>query len=254
MSIKPDWVSECGSVTLYRGDCLAVLPELEAGSVDAVVTDPPYGTTACKWDSVLPLDQMWSAIRGVIRTGAVVVMTASQPFTTTLISSNRNAFRYCWIYHKNNPTGFLDARRRPMNDYEDVVVFAEGPHTYNPQGVRTKRTKRGTEVYGAFGFEYETTGENYPRRVLPFARPSRTVHPTEKPVALMQYMVSTYTNEGEVVLDNTMGSGTTGVACVNTERRFIGVEKSPEYFDIAVARIQKVLREKAGLLPLGGAA
>lgn len=212
------------------------------GSVDMILCDLPYGTTACQWDSVIPFESLWAQYRRIAKRNAAIVLTASQPFTTALIASNYSDFRYCWIYQKNNPTGFLDAQRRPMNDYEDVCVFSQTPTNYNPQGVvrkKTKKTKKTTEVYGAFGFEYETTGTNYPRRVLQFQRPSKTVHPTQKPVALMEYMIRTYTGEGETVLDNCMGSGTTGVACVNTGRNFIGIEKDAEYFEIAQRRIDE---------------
>lgn len=226
---------------IHHGDCLEVMRSLPDNSVDMVLADPPYGTTACKWDSIIPLDPMWEQLKRIAKPNAAIVMTASQPFTTTLIGSNIRAFRYCWVYQKNNPTGFLDARRRPMNDYEDVCVFAYASPTYNPQGVipkKTKKTKKTTEVYGKFGFEYTTTGTNYPRRVVKFDRPSKTVHPTQKPVALMEYMVRTYNHEGETVLDFTMGSGTTGVACMRTGRKFIGIEKDPEYFQIAENRIR----------------
>ena len=218
-----------------------ILPGLEAGSIDMVMTDPPYGTTACRWDSIIPLGPMWDQLKRIVKPSGAIVMTASQPFTTTLIASNMKMFKYCWIYQKNNPPGFLDAQRRPMNDYEDVAVFSDGTNQYNPQGVRlkkTKKTKKTTEVYGKFGFEYETTGENYPRRVIKFTRPSAREHPTQKPVALMEYLIRTYTNEGDTVLDFTMGSGTTGVACVKTGRKFIGIELDPGYFDIAVKRIK----------------
>ena len=226
---------------LYHGDCLEVMAGLPDNSVDMILCDLPYGTTACKWDTVIPFEPLWAQYRRIAKRNAAIVLTASQPFTTALIASNMREFRYCWIYQKNNPTGFLDAQRRPMNDYEDVAVFSRSATTYNPQGVvpkKTKKTKKTTEVYGAFGFEYETTGTNYPRRVIQFQRPSNTVHPTQKPVALMEYLIRTYTHEGDVVLDNCMGSGTTGVACANTGRRFIGIERDDKYFAIASERIE----------------
>lgn len=225
-------------IELMQGDCLERMKEIPSGSVDMILCDLPYGTTACKWDTVIPFEPLWEQYRRIAKKDAAIVLTASQPFTTALIASNMRDFRYCWIYQKNNPTGFLDAQRRPMNDYEDVCVFSRAATTYNPQGVIPKKTKKTTEVYGAFGFEYETTGANYPRRVIQFQRPNKTLHPTQKPVALMEYLIRTYTQEGETVLDNCMGSGTTGVACVRTSRNFIGIERDEGYFKIAQDRIE----------------
>lgn len=227
-------------IDLHHGDCLELMAAIPDGSVDMILCDLPYGTTACKWYTVIPFEPLWAHYRRIAKRNAAIVLTASKPFTTTLIGSNMRDFRYCWIYQKNNPTGFLDARRRPMNDYEDVCVFSQEATQYYPQGVvtkQTKQTKQTTEVYGKFGFEYMTTGTNYPRRVIQFQRPSKTQHPTQKPVALMEYLIRTYTREGETVLDNCMGSGTTGVACANTGRKFIGIEQDAKYFAIAQERI-----------------
>jgi site-specific DNA-methyltransferase (adenine-specific) len=182
----------------------------------------------------------------------------SQPFTSILVASNLAWFRYCWIYQKDSPTGFLDAQRRPMNDYEDICVFSRvGQIIYNPQGVdrevagvTNRRSGRMTEVYQPFKDEYTMTGTGYPRRVLKFKRPKNTVHPTQKPMELYEYLIRTYTNPGDVVLDATTGSGTTGVACVNIgDRHFIGVELDIKYYRIAQRRIAAAQKKTGGVIP-----
>jgi site-specific DNA-methyltransferase (adenine-specific) len=226
---------------LHLGNCLDVMPTLPAGSVDMVLADPPYGTTACKWDSVLPFEPMWAGIKHAAKKNAAIVMTASQPFTSALGFSNISNLRYAWVWNKSAATGHLNAKRMPMSDCEDVLVFYESQPTYNPQGLVkcNKTTRRGGNggCYGKSGAENFQEFTNYPRRLVRFDSQGRTVHPTQKPVALMEYLIKTYTNPGDTVLDFTMGSGTTGVACMNTGRNFIGIELDPGYFEIAKRRI-----------------
>lgn len=245
-------------VQLHCGDCLEILPKLESGSVHMVLADPPYGTTACKWDSVIPLAPMWTELKRIIRPRGAIVLTASQPFTTALISSNMEVFKYCWVWDKKNPTGFLDAKLRPLRRTEDVCLFCEGQPTYNPV-MRTGvlRWKGGfsgdaAPVYNEHQSRPSFGSEYYPTNLLEISNANRSEkeHPTQKPVALMEYLIRTYTNPGETVLDFCMGSGTTGVACALTGRSFIGIESDPNYFAIAKRRIE----ETSALPPLFAAA
>lgn len=232
-------------IDLMMGDCLECMAEIEPGSVDLVLTDPPYGTTACKWDAVIPFEPMWAAVKRVLKRNGAAVFTASQPFTSALGASNLPELRYSWSWRKSAATGHLNAKRMPMSDFEDVLVFYRSQPTYNPQGLIPygKLTRRGGNggCYGDSGKENLQEFTNYPRRTLDIASEGGTVHPTQKPVALMEYLIRTYTNEGDVVLDFTMGSGTTGVAAMNTGRRFIGIERDEHYFEIACKRIEDAL-------------
>jgi len=232
------------SCSLFLGDCLERMAEIPDGSVDMVLCDLPYGTTACKWDSVIPFEPLWAAYRRVCKKNAAIVLTASQPFTTALIASNYGDFRYCWVWEKTRPVGFLQANRQPMRKHEDIAVFSVGRTPYNPQGLlpcekRVNRTTVGANYRPAKSNNYMQTLTNYPVTILKIASEGGTVHPTQKPVALMEYLIRTYTNEGETVLDNTMGSGTTGVACMNTGRKFIGIERDEKYFAICQQRIEE---------------
>lgn len=224
---------------LIEGDCLEVMADLPAQSVDMVLCDLPYGTTQNKWDTVIPFARLWAAYNRVC--AGPVVLTASQPFTSALVMSNVNQFKYAWVWEKSAATGHLNAKRMPMKKHEDILVFRQGP--YNPQGLQPlgKVVRRGSNGsnFGASGRENFQEYTNYPRSILSFASDTAIVHPTQKPVALMEYLIRTYTNEGDTVLDNCMGSGTTGVACANTGRKFIGIEKDPAYFDIACERIER---------------
>ena len=237
------------NVWLMQGDCLERMKEIPDGSVDAIVCDPPYGTTACKWDSVIPLEPMWEQLKRVIKPKGAIVMTASQPFTTTLIASNMKMFKYCWVWDKKIPSGMSYARYQPMRQHEDVVVFCDGKTTYNAQ-----KTLRDKPIKGGGMSKGETTNNQNlkalkktythknPTTLISFDKVRRgSVHPTQKPVALMEYLIRTYTNEGETVLDNCMGSGTTGVACINTSRNFIGIELDEGYFKIAQDRINQAV-------------
>ena len=257
------------TVKLMEGDCIERMKEIDAGSVDMVLTDPPYGTTACKWDTIIDLDAMWEQLKKVVKPNGAIVMTAGQPFTSALVMSNPDWFKYCWVWEKSRSTGHVHAKNKPMKKHEDVVVFSDGTTvhasqssrrmTYNPQGLRAveresyrpSRGERGSDVVGSLRpshrKSYKVTQENYPKSVVFFPSEHNVgaFHPTQKPVALMEYLIKTYTNEGDTVLDFTMGSGTTGVACVNTGRNFIGIELDPYYFAIAEQRITaaKVDRE-----------
>lgn len=226
---------------LINGDCLEVMKDIPDGSVDMILADPPYGATACKWDSIIPLEPMWEQLNRIVKYNGAIVMTASQPFTSMLGYSNINNLRYSWVWEKTIATGHLNAKKMPMKNFEDVLVFYKKQPTYNPQGLIDcdKIVKRGGNgsCYGDSGKENLQTKTNYPRAIQKFKSQSKTVHPTQKPVALMEYLIKTYTNEGETVLDFTMGSGTTGIACKNLDRYFIGIELDKNYYDIAVERI-----------------
>jgi site-specific DNA-methyltransferase (adenine-specific) len=232
---------------LLLGDCLERMVEIADGSVDMVLCDLPYGTTACKWDSVIPFEPLWAHYRRVTKPNAAIVLTASQPFTTALVASNLRDFRYEWIWQKSRATGFQLAKKMPMKQHENVLVFYRSLPTYNPQGLVAfgQRNKRGSAGNGGHlanecnDYIQEFTG--YPRSVIEVASEGGAVHPTQKPVALLEYLIRTYTNEAETVLDNTMGSGSTGVACVNTGRNFIGIERDANYFAIAERRIHDAL-------------
>jgi site-specific DNA-methyltransferase (adenine-specific) len=232
-------------INLIQGDCLEEMKDIANNSVDMVLADPPYGTTACKWDSIIPLEPMWEQLKRIIKPNGAIVMTASQPFTTTLISSNMKMFKYCWVWEKQKVTGFYNARRMPLKSVEDICVFGVGKLTYNPQGLTAcniKNSRRNKAVGGVYGAvsdaDYFTKEGNFPRQVLKIAHIThKQIHPTQKPVALMEYLIKTYTNEGETVLDFTMGSGTTGVAAKNLNRSFIGIELDETYFNIAKDRI-----------------
>ena len=226
---------------LHMGDCLEVMKSIPDSSVDMILCDLPYGTTQNKWDSVIPFDELWREYSRLCR--GPVVLTASQPFTSALVMSNAKQFRHNWVWKKTASTGHLNARRMPMKQHEDVLVFCRNSPTYNPQGLApynkvTRRGNNGTN-FGDSGKENFQEWTNYPRSVLEFSNDAKPVHPTQKPVALMEYLIKTYTNEGDTVLDNCMGSGTTGVACMNTGRRFIGIEMDAGYFKIAQNRIME---------------
>jgi site-specific DNA-methyltransferase (adenine-specific) len=230
---------------LLQGDCLELMATIPSGSVDMVMCDLPYGTTACKWDSVIPFAPLWAAYKRVCKPNAAIVLTASQPFTSMLVASNTKVFRYQWVWRKPRPSNPQLAKHQPLKVHEDVLVFSFEPHGYYPQGLREipegerKVHKPEPNMLGhCVRKEYTQTHTGYPQSIVEFPA-ERGLHPTQKPVALMGYLIKTYTNEGETVLDNTMGSGTTGVACGNTGRRFIGIERDPGYFQIALDRIEK---------------
>lgn len=247
---------------LYLGDCLELMKQLPDASVDLILCDLPYGTTACAWDSVIPFPLLWAEYRRIAKPSAAIVLTAAQPFTTALIASNMGAFKYEWIYEKTNPKGFLSAKRRPLTAHENVCVFSFGTPPYFPQKwtipehLRTKRkhatSKTSGECYGSRELKrWDDDGSRFPTSVIGFSNRvgrDENYHPTQKPLELMEYLVRTYTSEGDVVLDNCMGSGTTGVACMNTGRRFIGMELEPKYFQISLKRISAKTEVQESLL------
>ena len=244
-------------MNLMKGDCLEMMKLSPAGSVDMVRGVLPYGTTACAWDAVIPFDQLWGAYSRVVAPGGAIVLTASQPFSTALISSNIKAFAYSWIWDKGVGANFVQAKRMPLKTTEDVLVFCINGKTpvYNPQMTPKDKPSRISSHAVNSGsipirgqardnFEGKEYTESYPSQILSFsnrAKGQRGLHPTQKPVALMEYLILTYTNEGDTVLDNTMGSGTTGVAAANTGRNFIGIERDDRYFAIAQKRIEDAL-------------
>ena len=270
------------SVVLLKGDCLVEMKSIEGHSIDLILCDLPYGTTdrwgqrdgesnrLLKWDCIIPLDKLWIEYRRLLKPRGTVVLTADQPFTSQLILSNIAWFKYEWIWKKKKTTGFLLANHRPMKQTEDVVIFSPSgaspasyksgkSMTYNPQGLIEKRVKKKNSAKRLGKFlhnpehmgsgnrllhetEYEQKYTNYPSEIIEFGLDKNIVHPTQKPVALMEYLIKTYSNEDETVLDNCMGSGTTGVACINTNRKFIGIERDEEYYFISKNRIRESIK------------
>lgn len=239
---------DVGGNRFLLGDCFDRMREIADGSVDMVLADLPYGTTQNKWDSVLPLDALWREYWRVCRPGAAVVLTAAQPFTSALVMSQDRAFRYDWVWDKVQPVGFLNAKKQPLRRHESVLVFSQEAPNYFPQKTSghavIKRTKGGkrSENYGQHVVLSDSSDDTrYPTSLITVSsgrsRSTRTVHPTQKPVALFEYLIRTYTNPDALVLDNTAGSGTTAIAALNTGRRFVCIERDPEYYWRAVARV-----------------
>ena len=228
--------------TLMFGDCLERMKEIESGSADMILADVPYGTTACSWDSIIPLEPMWAQLKRIIKPNGAICLFSAQPFTSLLVCSNLKMFKYT-MHWKKAPIGFLNSKKRPLINIEDLVIFSG--KTYNPQGLLdcSKKIKRGKQSVSVGhdggrlrGDPYTQKYTNYPTQLIEF-KGERGLHPTQKPVALMEYLIKTYTNEGETVLDFTMGSGTTGVAALRNGRKFIGIELDKDYFNIAAERI-----------------
>ena len=231
---------------IYNEDCLEGMKRIPDKSVDMILCDLPYGTTACKWDTIIPFEPLWAEYERIIKDNGAIVLTATQPFTTKLIESNFKRFRYNLIWEKPQGVDPFMAKKRPLNNVEDIVVFYKKQPTYNPQyekgePYRITRDKkdRNYEITGTVMKETTTInkGVRLPKRIIR-CNQERGLHPTQKPVALFEYLIKTYTNEGEAVLDNCMGSGTTAIACLNTNRNFIGFELDKEYFNIATNRIK----------------
>jgi len=227
-----------------QGDCLELMKSIPDKSIDAIICDLPYGTTACKWDSVIPFEPLWEQYKRIIKDNGAIVLFGSQPFTSTLVMSNVKWFKYQWVWEKSRFANQMLAKVQPLKIHEDIVVFANERAIYNPQGLIeiNKVTKQGSKITdnnggGVRKTSYLQTHTNYPRSILRFGSEGKTVHPTQKPVDLLEYLVKTYTNQGDTVLDNCMGSGTTGVACKNLGRKFIGIEQDANYFEIASKRI-----------------
>lgn len=232
-------------IKLIQGDCLEKMKDIPDGSIDMVLCDLPYGITQNKWDSVIPFEPMWIQLKRVTKENSAIVLFGDQPFTSALVMSNVKMFKYMWVWIKNNATGHLNAKRKPMSIFEDVVVFSSGSPVYHPQGLIpfNKKVRRGHNGsnYGFSGKENFQEFTNYPLDVICFDLDTNKLHPTQKPIALCEYLIKTYTNEGDTVLDNCMGSGTTGIACKNLNRNFIGIELDHEYFKVAERRINESL-------------
>lgn len=239
-------------IELIQGDCLEKMKDIPDGSIDMIFCDLPYGTTACKWDVIIPFEPLWEQYKRVIKDRGAIVLTASQPFTSALVMSNPGWFKYCLVWNKRKSSSALHAKIQPLRIHEDIVIFGKNKTTYNPQMVKGKpRVDKESEISNGEAFgnnvvkrKYENKeGLYYPKSILDISNADQTnkTHPTQKPVALLEYLIKTYTLEGETVLDNCMGSGTTGVACKNLNRNFIGIELDPEYFKIAEKRINENL-------------
>ena len=242
----------------YLGDCLELMPQMESGMFDMILCDLPYGTTACKWDEIIPFDKLWEQYERLIKPNGAIVLTASQPFTSALVMSNSKIFKYEWIWEKNYSPNFAATKKVPQKRHENVLVFYKKHPTYNeiriPKNeaslarckysfIPTKFEKE--NAYGKFGFQDKQKDTNYrhpttqhPHSIIFFGK-GKTVHPTQKPVLLFEYLIKTYTNEGDLVLDNCAGSGTTGVACKKTNRKFVLIEKEIKYCEIIKERLQK---------------
>lgn len=235
----------CIFLILQHGNCLELMKEIPEKSIDMILCDLPYGVTDCKWDSIIPFCELWENYNRVIKNNGAIVLFSVQPFTTKLIHSNFKNFRYCWYWKKNNVTGGQFAKVQPMRNIEDICVFYKQMPTYNPQGLKKLEqpipmAKSNTSIYNFRGEANKLQKyTNYPKNLLEFKNvtSNERLHPTQKPTALLEYLVKTYTNEGETVLDSCMGSGSTGTACRNTGRKFIGMEINSKYFEIAKERL-----------------
>ena len=247
-------------INLLHGDCLELMKDIPDKSVDLILTDPPYGTTDCSWDSIIPFDKMWDRLNKLIKEDTAIVLFGNEPFSSLLRISNLKLYKYDWKWDKIQGANFLNVKYQPLKNIEDVMVFSQGritngkrtPIKYNPQGFIEKiENKINTSDYdGTFGSssvkkgkEFKSTGTGYPKCLIQFPKEKDKFHPTQKPVSLCEYLINTYTNEGDTVLDFTMGSGSTGVACVNTNRNFIGIELDDEYFEIAKQRISEARKQ-----------
>jgi site-specific DNA-methyltransferase (adenine-specific) len=232
-----------------NADCFDVFPFIEDNSIDAIICDLPYGTTKCKWDSVLPFDLMWAEYKRILKGKGVIILMSGEPFTSQLISSNLQMFRYKWIWDKKFAGNFVTANKRPLNTFEEIVIFYANQPTYKPQKTKRKKpiisgkrchpkNRTGTEENVLYVADKKIYNDKHPNTIISIPRKigKGTEHPTEKPLELMEYLLKTYTNEGDTVLDNCMGSGTTNLACIKLNRKSIGIEKEKQYFDIAVRR------------------
>ena len=244
-------IADVSGSALFNADCMDILPLIPDKSVQLILADLPYGTTEAKWDSIIPLDKLWKQYKRILKTNGIVVLTSAEPFTSVLNVSNLEMFKYDFIWNKLNATGHLNAKARPLKQHENISVFSEGSATstsltmvYNPQGlfeVDITKVNYETETTGkrqsrAKGKEWKQTKSGYPKSILTFAYDKEKLHPTQKPLELMKYLISTYSNENDMVLDNTMGSGTTCLGAKELNRRFIGIEKEVKYYEIACHR------------------
>ncbi len=225
-------------INLMQGDCLELMKTIPDGSVDMILTDPPYGTTACKWDSVIPFEPMWAQLKRIIKPNGAIVLFGSEPFSSALRMSNIKQYKYDWVW-KKRAVNFLNAKKQPLREVENILVF--NSLVYNPQGLiyspKVNKRSNSTETNGAHGLSNLSEYTNYPKNILEFKN-ERGLHPTQKPVPLLEYLIKTYTQENETVLDFTCGSGSTLVAAKNLNRSFIGIELDEKYFEIAKERIE----------------
>lgn len=236
----------------HLGDCLEIMPTFPDGLFDMILCDLPYGTTACKWDTIIPFEPLWKQYERLIKPNGAIVLTASQPFTSALVMSNAKIFKYEIIWEKDKPSDFAVSKFRTMKYHESVLIFCKNKETYNPQmtigkpnhsvgnGIRKKNNETGANTRIV---KNKIDGLKHPKSVLKFNREPRPIHPTQKPVALFEYLIKTYTNEGELILDNCAGSGTTAIAAINTKRKYVCIEQDKTYFDLMNKRIQDRLSE-----------
>ncbi|MFR4164186.1 MAG: DNA-methyltransferase [Paraclostridium sordellii] len=240
--------------SLHNGNCLEVMKNIQSESIDLILCDLPFGITSCKWDSIIPFEDLWKQYNRIIKKNGAIVLFSAQPFTTKLINSNLKHYRYSWYWIKDRATGHIFAKNQPMRKVEDINVFYKQKPLYIPQGLKKldktkikKQTKTDNYdyVYKSLNLQKEIKSEftNYPNNLLFFKKESKTVHPTQKPCDLLSYLIKTYTREGDIVLDNCMGGGSAGVACATTKRRFIGIELYNKYFKIAKERVEKAYKE-----------
>lgn len=241
------------NITIYCGDCLEVMKDIPDKSIDMVLCDPPYGTTACKWDTIIPLEPLWEQYKRIIKDNGAIVLTASQPFTSLLVCSNLKMFKYEWIWDKIIGTGFISANFRPLKRHENILVFSRGNNVFSPKGnyikynpqktLRDKPIKgyavRGEQIDRNFDKQERIYLDKHPTSIVVYKKIKKTIHPTQKPVALFEYLIKTYTNEGDLVLDNCAGSGTTAVACKELGRKCIGIEISEKYCEITKKRLRQ---------------
>ena len=236
-------------IKLINDDCLNAMKDISDGSIDMILCDLPYGTTACKWDVVIPFEKLWKQYKRIIKDNGAIVLFGSEPFTSVLVNSNLRGYKHHWIWIKNRGTGFQVAKYRPMMKSEDIIAFTKKGEKINyypqmekvdkPYYSKNASSSNGTNPLSHFNIGGKIVYQKYPSNILNFPKVSKTIHPTQKPVALLEYLIKTYTNEGDLVLDNCMGSGSTGVACINTNRNFIGIELDEKYFKIAKDRIEE---------------
>ena len=265
-------LAECGNkskpllspVRVFNGDCLEIMKTIPDCSIDMILCDLPYGTTQCKWDNIIPMNILWEQYRRIIKDNGAIVLFGSEPFSSLLRTSNIKMYKYDWYWLKNKPQGFLNAKKMPLKNYETVSVFYKNPPIYNPQGlVKIDRVVKNTGTKNSTSLKengdktsannaiknvfYNQEFTNYPTQTLEFSNSSGkgNLHPTQKPIDLCEYLIKTYTNEGDIVLDNCAGSGTTGIACINTNRSYILIEKEEKYFDIINERVAKHTQQRA---------
>jgi len=238
---------------IYHGDCLELMPQIAKGSIDMILCDLPYGTTSCKWDTIIPFDKLWEQYERIIKPNGAIVLTASQPFTSALVMSNPNLFKYEWIWDKIIPTGFTLAKYSPMKVHENILIFSKGRMAYTPKEGYIKfnpqKTKRNKPIKGyavtsdflhnsTFDKQERIYNEKCPMSIIQFKKDKTREHTSQKPIALFEYLIKSYSDENDLILDNCIGSGTTAIACINTKRNYIGIEKEQKYFDIANNRIK----------------